>query len=300
MECPHCGSGVVSKKGFSYTKHKPVAQRYVCRECKKQFKARFVEDYSDFPKILLMDIETSFYHFVGWGTYKQYIQHHQITKHQYCLSWAAKWLYDKNVQGDIVTPQESIERNDTRVLKSIWNLLDQAEIVIGHNVERFDLRKLNWRFKSQGLAPPTPYKIIDTLKVSRKAFFAPSYKQDFLTKYFKLQNKLETNHKLWEDCEAGIPDALDKMMEYNKHDVIGLEQLYLEIRPFIKNHPNLGILLDDNVCPVCTSTDLETTSAVYMTTAYKYPILRCGNCKTSSIRDRRNSNRLKNNYRMVP
>ena len=26
MECPHCGSGVVAKKGFSYTKHKPVAK----------------------------------------------------------------------------------------------------------------------------------------------------------------------------------------------------------------------------------------------------------------------------------
>ncbi len=36
-------------------------------------------------------------------------------------------------------------------------------------------------------------------------------------------------------------------MSYNKHDVIGLEQLYLEIRPFIRNHPNLGILLDDNM-----------------------------------------------------
>ena len=35
-----------------------------------------------------------------------------------------------------------------RVLKSIWNLLDEADIVIGHNGDRFDLRKLRWRFIS--------------------------------------------------------------------------------------------------------------------------------------------------------
>jgi len=300
MVCPHCGSGVVRKKGFRYTKHKPIAQRYICSECHKQFTARVEEDHSDFPKILLIDIETSFYHFVGWGTYKQYIQHHQITKHQYMLSWAAKWLYDKNIQSDIVTSQEAFERDDSRILKSIWNLLNEAEIVIGHNVARFDLRKLNWRFKSNGLGPTTPFKIIDTLRVSKAAFFAPSYKQDFFTKYFKLQNKLETDFQLWKDCEAGDIKALNKMIDYNRHDVIGLEQFYLQIRPFIKNHPNLGILLDDNVCPVCASTELETTSSVHLTTAYKYPILRCTNCKSANIRDKKNSNRLQINYRSTP
>ena len=300
MICPHCGSGVVIKKGLSYSKYKPVSQRYVCKECKKQFSAREDDHYSDLPKILLMDIETSLYHFVGWGTYKQYIQHHQITKHQYCLSWAAKWLFDKNVQGDIVTTEEAFERDDKRILKSIWKLLDEAEIVIGHNVERFDLRKLNWRFKSVGLMPPTPYRVIDTLKVARREFFAPSYKQDFLTKYFKLQNKLETEFELWVDCEAGDPKALNKMMDYNKHDVIGLEQLYLEIRPYMRNHPNLGVLLDDDVCPNCGSYNLETTSSVYFTTANKFPVLRCGDCKTPYIRQKKNSNTVQTNYRSVP
>ena len=127
MICPRCGSGVVLKKGFSYTKNKPIAQRFICKECKKQFRARFQEDHTDLPKILLMDIETSLYHFVGWGTYKQYIQHHQVTKHQYIISWAAKWLFDKNVQGDIISTEEAFERDD-----EIWtaNTYDiQSEII---------------------------------------------------------------------------------------------------------------------------------------------------------------------------
>ncbi len=125
---------------------------------------------------------------------------------------------------DVVTPEESKNRDDKRVVKSIYKLLDEADIVIGHNGDRFDLRKLRWRFISHDMPPPSPFKIIDTLKVARREFFAPSYKQDFLTKYFKLENKLSTEFDLWTDCEAGIQERLDEMAEYNKHDVIGLDR----------------------------------------------------------------------------
>jgi len=277
--CPNCTSQHTRKKGIRRDR-----QRWICNVCAKQFTTE-IENYStQFPKILLFDIETSFYHFVGWGTYKQYINHHQITKHQYILSWAAKWLYDENVQSDVVTPEEAKNRDDKRVLKSIWKLLDKADIVIGHNGDRFDLRKLRWRFISQEIEPPTPFRIIDTLKIARKEFFAPSYKQDFLTKYFKLQNKLETDFQLWVDCEAGDKKRLAEMVDYNEHDVIGLEQVYIKLRPYIRNHPNLAVLMDEDVCTHCGSQDLVETDKEYATSAYKYPIYRCTSCKTPHIR----------------
>ena len=300
MVCPYCGSGVVVKRGFSHTKFKPTAQRYQCKECKKKFLSRVDEEFKDMPKMLLMDIETSLYHIATWGTFKQFIQHYQITKHQYTISWAAKWLYDTHVHSDIVTPAEALNRDDSRILKSIWKLLDEAEIVIGHNVERFDLRKLNWRFISNNMPPPSPYKTVDTLKYTRKEFFAPSYKQDFLTKYFKLEKKLDTNFELWQKCEVGDKTSLDKMLEYNKFDVMGLEQVYLKVRPYIKNHPNLGVLLDEDVCPNCASYDLEDINRVYFTTANKFPVYRCGNCKTPYIRAKKNSNMVQTNLRSVP
>ena len=144
--CPSCASSHTRKKGIRRNQ-----QRWTCNECRRQFTAPI--DYTEygFPKILLFDIETSLYHFVGWGTYKQFIQHYQITKHQYIISWAAKWLYDDNVQSDVVTPEESKNRDDGRILKSIWKLLDEADIVIGHNGDRFDLRKLRWRFLSKDM-----------------------------------------------------------------------------------------------------------------------------------------------------
>ena len=292
--CPSCTSSHTRKKGIRRNK-----QRWICVECRKQFTAPI--DYTEygFPKILLFDVETSFYHFVGWGTYKQYIQHYQITEHQYIISWAAKWLYDDNIQSDVVTSEESKNRDDKRILKSIWKLLDEADIVIGHNGDRFDIRKLRWRFISEDMQPPSPFRIIDTLKIARREFFAPSYKQDFLTKYFHLQNKLETNFQLWKDCEAGIPEKLEEMVEYNRHDVMGLEELYLKIRPYIHNHPNLGVLMDKDVCPTCGADDIVETNSEYITSANRFLVYRCNSCKTPYIRHKKNSNEDGTNMRSV-
>ena len=292
--CPSCTSSHTRKKGIRRNK-----QRWICVECRKQFTAPI--DYTEygFPKILLFDVETSFYHFVGWGTYKQYIQHYQITEHQYIISWAAKWLYDDNVQSDVVTSEESKNRDDKRILKSIWKLLDEADIVIGHNGDRFDIRKLRWRFISEDMQPPSPFRIIDTLKIARREFFAPSYKQDFLTKYFHLQNKLETNFQLWKDCEAGIPEKLEEMVKYNRHDVMGLEELYLKIRPYIHNHPNLGVLMDKDVCPTCGADDIVETNSEYITSANRFLVYRCNSCKTPYIRHKKNSNEDGTNMRSV-
>ena len=292
--CPSCASSHTRKKGIRRNK-----QRWTCVECKRQFTAPI--DYTEygFPKILLFDVETSFYHFVGWGTYKQFIQHYQITEHQYIISWAAKWLYDDNVQSDVVTPKESKNRDDNRILQSIWKLLDEADIVIGHNGERFDLRKLRWRFVSKDMQPPSPFRVIDTLKIARREFFAPSYKQDFLTKYFKLENKLSTEFQLWIDCEAGIPERLEEMVEYNRHDVMGLEQVYLKLRPYIHNHPNLSVLMDKDVCPSCGADDIVETNSEYITSANKFPVYRCSSCKTPYIRHKKNSNQDGTNIRSV-
>jgi DNA-directed RNA polymerase subunit RPC12/RpoP len=91
------------------------------------------------------------------------------------------------------------------------------------------------------------------------------------------------------------------MLNYNKHDVIGLEQLYLKLRPYIKNHPNLGVLLDEDVCPNCGSYDLvEEIGKYYFTTANKFPVYRCANCKTPYIRHKKNSNMVQTNIRSVP
>ena len=305
--CPKCTSTHNRKKGIRYSpSFEGNVQRWHCHSCGKHFQTPIDSPKQELPKILLFDIETALMEVYVWGLYKQRIPHTNIIKDKdgsekswFVLSWAAKWLFDDNVQSDIVTPSESKSRNDKRILKSIWKLLDEAEIVIGHNLDRFDIRKLNARFIDNDINPPSPFRSIDTLKVARKEFAFVSYKQDFLTKHFELENKLKTEFQLWVDCMQGDQARLDEMAKYNRHDVMGLEQVYLKLRPYIKNHPNLGVLVDMDVCPNCGCEYLDETDSVYFTTANKFPVYRCQGCKTPYIRGKKNVNQDDTDMRSV-
>ena len=250
-------------------------------------------DLSVLPKILLFDIETTPMPVWVWDFGKQYVPYTNLVRDDageqrfwYVLSWAAKWLYDDNTISDVLTPEEAIERDDKRIMESIWKLLDEADIVVAHNGDRFDIRKLNARFILNGMNPPSPYKSIDTLKIARKEFAFSSNKQDFLTKTFGVSEKLKTEFQLWIDCMDGNKERLAEMLKYNERDVIGLEQVYLKLRPYIKNHPNLGILMDDNVCPSCGSKNLKASDATYFTSSNEFPVYRCGGCNSPFIRSK--------------
>ncbi len=306
--CPKCNSTHTKKNGVRYSNSlERNLQRHKCNSCGRRFSVPLADYPSLMPRILLFDIETSLMEVYVWGLYKQRIPHTNIIKDDngnekswFVLSWAAKWLYDDTVLSDTVLPHEAKVRNDNRILKSIWELLDKADIVIGHNGDRFDIRKLNARFIDNDISPPSPFRTIDTLKVARKEFAFVSYKQDFLTKHFKLPEKLKTSFDLWVRSMKGCQKSLDEMAEYNRHDVMGLEQVYLKLRPYIKNHPNLGVLMDQDVCPNCGCDHLEELNAVYFTTANKFPVFRCGKCKTPYIRHKKNSNYVQTNMRSVP
>jgi len=309
MNCPNCNNGHVVKKGFYYSKinGSKSSQRYNCYGCNKQFKISLddeIRNTKDLPRILMVDIETAPMEVYVWGLYKQFIPHGNVIKDWCLLSWCAKWLYDDEIQSDVATIDEARDRNDKRITQSIHKLLDDADIIVGHNLDKFDDRKIKARFITNGIEPPSPYRTIDTLKVARREFALPSYKQDYLTKYFGLTNKINVSEfggfELWKNCVTGNKKALDDMVHYNKYDVIGLEELYLKLRPYIKNHPNLGVLMDEDTCPNCASEHLEETDSSYFTAANKFPVYRCLNCRTPYIRHKKNSNTVQTSMRSVP
>ena len=34
---------------------------------------------------------------------------------------------------DCLTPKESLKRDDKRILRSVWKLMEKADVIIGHN-----------------------------------------------------------------------------------------------------------------------------------------------------------------------
>ena len=229
-------------------------------------------------KILCFDIETSKMIFWGWRCGKQFVGPDQIIDDWHVICWSAKWLYSTEVMSDYQTPEEAKNMDDKRVLQSIWKLLEQADIVISHNGKKFDHRKLTSRFILNGIKPNSPYAFIDTLEHSKKIGAFSSNRLNYLGQLFFRKEKLATDHTLWTRCKAGEQEALDYMSEYCNEDVRLLEGVYLELRPYMKSHPNLGLLVESEkqVCCNCGSENLELVpEAYYLTSVNKYPVLRC-------------------------
>ncbi len=231
-------------------------------------------------KILFLDIETAPSLGWVWGKWQQNVI--DFKKDWYILSFAYKWADKKEVKvlglddgPDYIKGDE----DDKWLVAKLWNLFDQADIIIAHNGDGFDIVKTNTRFLTHGLKPPSPYKTIDTLKIARKVFMFDSNKLDDLARYLGIGRKLPTTgFHLWKGCMAGDRKAWTTMKKYNKHDVELLEQLYYLIRAWDKNHPqvNQGLTVNE-ACPKCASINVQKRGFAY-TLLRKKQRYQCMNC----------------------
>jgi len=232
------------------------------------------------PKILIYDVETSPMEVLVWGLYKQRIPIDNIVKEWAILSWAAKWLNNPNVMSAVVTPKQATDRKDKDVVEKLWSLFEEADVVVAHNALKFDNRKMNARWKVNGLMPCSPFQTIDTLKVAQKSFAFSSHKLNYLTDLLVGNQKIKTEYGLWKRCINGEQESLDEMLRYNKQDVLILEDLYFELRPWIKSHPNIGLYLDGTgeVCANCGSSLLDWDIKPYYTSVGRFKAYRCKSC----------------------
>lgn len=250
-------------------------------------------------KVLIFDIETAPLKGYVWSMWKQNISQEAMLGRWFVLTWSAKWLFDDKVFADKLTPDEVAREDDSRIIKSIWDKLEEADIVIAHNGDRFDLPHLNTRFLMNGLPCPSPYQSIDTLKHCRRRLKFETNRLDYIAQRLGVGRKMDTGGmKLWVDCMNGDPDALAKMERYNIVDVQILEEVYLAIRAWIKPHPNMYLFIGDNVarCPTCGSDKLVYVGE-YLTYCNAYDAFRCENCGSTG-RSRNTNTKLADHRQM--
>lgn len=238
------------------------------------------------PKILIYDLETSPLKSYVWSLWKQNVNptNGQLQSQKMILSWSAKWLFEEEILFDHMFPKEIAEEDDKHVVESLWKLIDQADIVIAHNAQGFDVKVMNTRFLLHDLPPPTHYQVIDTLLHARKRFKLESNKLDYLGQILGLGKKHATGgFKLWVDCMNGSSVAMSKMVEYCNQDVKLLEAVYLKLRPWIKPHPPVNLIVGNTTqlsCPTCNSDDVS-NYGTYTTYANIYPAHKCNACQST-------------------
>lgn len=193
----------------------------------------------------------------------------------YTLCYAAKWLDDPEVDfASVVSP------GPKTMLRRVHKLLDQADAVVTYNGDRFDLPTLNKEFLLHGMAPPSPYKSLDLLKVCRNRFRFPSNKLDYVADALGVGKKHKhEGHELWVKCMNKDREAWEVMEKYNRQDVVLLENVYEVVLPWIKTHASYSAFRQDLVCPNCGGTHYQRRGS-YITGSNKYQRYQCQTCST--------------------
>lgn len=231
-------------------------------------------------KILLFDIETAPSLGYVWGKWEQNVI--EFERDWYILSFACKWLNGKKTAVCSLPDFKGYKKNpedDKLLVAVLWKLFNEADIIIGHNGDAFDIKKANARFLTHGLLPPSPYKTVDTLKLARKYFKFDSNKLDDLAKSLNIGRKENVGgFATWKGCMTGDKKSWKKMTSYNKMDVELLEKVYNKLKPWSNNHPNVALLNGKtNSCPICGSDKVQ-RRGYSITKTNKFQRIQCQSC----------------------
>lgn len=215
-----------------------------------------------------------------WGAWKQNVGlNMDINPEGYIMSIAYKWLDEEPVHY-----LENRTEDDKHIATQFASVLNEADFVVAHNGKKFDIPVMNTRFVVNGIKPPSPYKIIDTLTIAKKEMRFRRNSLAHLAEVLKCNHKKLTHSKfagfdLWSECMKGNKEAWAEMELYNRYDVIVLEEVYKKLRPYYSNHPNITTGSDDTVmcCPKCGSDDLY-KRGFFFTNKGKYQRYSCNSC----------------------
>lgn len=238
---------------------------------------------SDDVKILLLDLELSYAIYYAYPSKReQYLSADNIIYDQFCSCAAWKWHDQKQVHAVKLTDfQKQFKKNfrdDVFIAKALHELMTEADIIVAHNGDAFDIKHANCLFIKHGLGPIPENKSIDTLKVARKYFNFPGNSLDQLSKRFGSTGKNKKPD--WKKMTCGDAKEINQAAVYCKNDVLELEKIFVKLRPYIKNYPVLnrpkGV---PTRCRKCGGTHITESGYAYTKTG-RTKRYKCNSCGT--------------------
>lgn len=172
--------------------------------------------------ILYIDLEISksLYFNYGVKVSSQYLNTEDLYKPRYVICWAASYVGSNTIWSDCVTPKEAKKWSDARILPRLRELMESADIIAGHNIDRFDLKHANARFLLNNIEPIIGKKTHDTLKIARSKFAFESNKLDYISQVLGFRPKDDIRNSDWlKIVTSGDEATLKKVNKYCRGDV---------------------------------------------------------------------------------
>jgi len=233
-------------------------------------------------KVMVYDIETSRAEFKLFWTGKQYVPHSAMKKEPKIISIAWKWVGNDEVY--YLTWDK--DHCDKEMMIAFLKDYNKASMVIGQNNNSFDNKWINTRAAKHRLTVDRYVKSFDIYRMSKRYFRLPSYSMAFMAKYFGLT--LKQSHEglyMWDMIEDGNKaeqkEYLQKMVDYNKGDIVTTEELYMTLKPYFGSVTNNAVKqgLPKWACPVSGSTEVKLLKTIFTEQGTVQRILYCDSSK---------------------
>jgi len=221
-------------------------------------------------KILCYDLETQPTLAYVWSAWKQNVAPIQVVDHGKVITWSAKWVGEKKIY---FGAEWDMKEGD--FIERLHSMMDEADAVLTYNGDGFDQKVLNTELMKRRLPPCAPAKSIDMYKVVKQRFRLFHSRMETVAEALGLEGKTETGgFELWKGVMEGDKKARNLMEKYNKQDIVVLENIYHELKGWIKNHPTDGSV---GACPNCGGHHFQ-RRGVHRTKVNVYQRYQCQDC----------------------
>lgn len=226
---------------------------------------------------LFWDIETSPNIGFFWKPgYKVNLSHDNIIKERAIICICYKWEKESKVHTLVWD-----EGCDIKLCRDFMAVMEQADEMVAHNGDRFDMKWFRARCLKHDIGIPKDVTTVDTLKLSRSKFELNSHRLDYIAKFLLGHGKIETSFGLWKNivldrCEK----SMAHMVRYCKRDVKILQEVYEYIVKYTKMKTHVGVLggQDGWTCPCCGSSNVIRNGKKVGATGISRQRMHCQDC----------------------
>jgi uncharacterized protein YprB with RNaseH-like and TPR domain len=233
-------------------------------------------------KVLFLDIETAPILMTSWSMRAPHAGVVWVERDTFILMASYKWAHEKTVKTICLPDFPRYKRNrydDKDLCGVLHRLMDEADIIVAHNGDAFDVKKINSRLIVNGFGKPSPFKTIDTLKIARRVFKFDSAKLDNIGRYLEEGRKIpNTGAALWRGCVDGDPKSWATMRGYGKQDTALLEKVYHRLKSWAPTHPNMLLYEGGNGCPTCASPNVQRRGGIQVKLNSRRQRFHCQDC----------------------
>lgn len=217
------------------------------------------------PKVLIWDIETTNLN-ASFGT---------------VLAIAYKWLGDNKTH--VMTILDYSKKgmlDDKPLIEDFKEIYSQAHYTVAHYGKRFDLRMIQTKCLKHKLGPLPEIPMMDTCDTAWRNFKLHSNRLGAWIEYLGCKHeKMPMRTDDWLHAAHGCPKAMKAVKLRAQEDVLGLEEIYLAMRPWMKDEPIHAMFSGKHGgCISCGNIVLQ-RRGFHVSRSRRYQRYQCQKCK---------------------